>query len=232
MTPNEYFIKEAKKELAFGANGIEYYQFTDGGLPIYYNRFRNFQETMRKHEEWKVSEIILNEYLEMVQNFIKDGSLTPDRRLAEIERLTTMLNWRREQSNDLMLVYELASIWFFDSSEDPAEYDINYAKNKIKIWCETKEIQVDGKLYPSLLAFFLRTPLNRFIDFQDFSQVGTMTYLKKMFETYYSHSLHNFSMLSETEKEGNIGQNISSVMEMSLGLINLIDIEQQNITTS
>jgi hypothetical protein len=231
MTPNEYFLKEAKKELAFVANGAEYYQFTDGGLPIYYKRFYAFQETMRRHEEWKVTQSVFEEYLDMVDKFTNDNSLTPDRRIAEIQRLTTMLKWRREQSNELMLVYELASVWYFDESEDPCEYDSTYAKKKVDLWLNTKEIEFDGEKI-DLIAFFLRTPLNRFIDFQNFSQDGMIVYLNKLYQTQFSHSLYNFSMLSESEKGTSIGQNINFLMEMYKGLVSLTDIEQPNITTS
>jgi len=231
MTPNEYFLKEAKKERAFVANGVEYYQFTDGGLPIYYKRFYAFQETMRRHEEWKITQSVFEEYLDMVDKFTNDNSLTPDRRIAEIQRLTTMLKWRREQSNELMLVYELASVWYFDESEDPCEYDSTYSKKKIQLWLNTKEIEFDGEKI-DLIAFFLRTPLNRFIDFQNFSENGTIAYLNKLYLTQLSHSMYNFSTLSESEKGTNIGQNISFLMEMYKGLILLTDTEQPNITTS
>jgi len=231
MTPNEYFLKEAKKELAFVANGVEYYQFTDGGLPIYYKRFYAFQETMRRHEEWKVTQSVFEEYLDMVDKFTNDSSLTPDRRIAEIQRLTTMLKWRREQSNELMLVYELASVWYFDESEDPCEYDTNYAKKKMELWVNTKEIEFDGEKI-DLIAFFLRTPLNRFIDFQNFSENGTIQYLNKLYLTQFSHSMYNFSTLSESEKGTNIGQNISFLMEMYKGLILLTDTEQPNTMIS
>jgi len=231
MTPNEYFLKEAKKELAFVANGVEYYQFTDGGLPIYYKRFYAFQETMRRHEEWKVTQSVFEEYLDMVDKFTNDNSLTPDRRIAEVQRLTTMLKWRREQSNELMLVYELASVWYFDESEDPCEYDSTYAKKKIQLWLNTKEIEFDGEKI-DLIAFFLRTPLNRFIDFQNFSENGTIQYLNKLYLTQLSHSMYNFSTLSESEKGTNIGQNINFLMEMYKGLILLTDTEQPNTMIS
>lgn len=230
---NEYFLKEAKKELVFSCGGVDYYQFTEGGLPIYYNRFREFQATMNRHEEWKVTNEVFTEYLDMIQKFAKDTKLTAERKVAEIERITEFIKWRREQSNELMLVFELASVWYFDESEDPAEYSSEYAKEKIKNWQGNNNFAIiEGVKLESLLGFFLRTPLNKFINFMDLSEVGTMTYLRKLYETAYSHSLHNYLMLSEIEKGMNIGQNIESLKETHLGLIGLIDSELQNITTS
>ena len=232
MTPNEFFLKEAKKELAFTCNGIDYYQFTDGGLPIYYNRFRAFQNTIDNHNQFKVTDSVLTEYLDMVDKFTNDNSLTSDRRIVEIQRLTQTLKFRREQSNNLSLVFDISAVWFFDESEDPAEYEINYSKTKIKNWQENNiAILPDGQTV-NLLGFFLKIPLNRFINFQDLSQPGTLTYLKSLTETEFSHSLHNYSMLSETEKEQNIGLNIASLMETYEGLWKLLDSELQNTSTS
>jgi hypothetical protein len=232
MTQNEFFLKETKKELAFTCNGVDYYQFTDGGLPIYFNRFRAFQNTVDNHNQFKVTDAVFTEYLDMVDKFTNDNSLTPERRIAEVQRLTQTLKFRRQQSNNLTLVYDISAIWFFDESEDPAEYDINYSQKKIKIWVENNiAILPDGSTM-NLLAFFLRTPLNRFINFQDLSQPGTLTYLKSLTEVEFSHSLHNYSMLSETEKGQTIGQNIASLMEIYEGLWKLIDGELQSISTS
>lgn len=232
MTTNEFFLKEAKKELAFTCNGVDYYQFTDGGLPIYYNRFRAFQNTVDNHNQFKVTDAVFTEYLDMVDKMTNDRSLEAERRIVEIQRLTQTLKFRREQSNNLTLVYEIASVWFFDQSEDPAEYDYAYGQKKSKIWAENNLAILPNGETVNLLAFFLRTPLNRFIDFQDLSQTGTLKYLKSLNELSFSHSLHNLSLLSESEKETNIGQNISSLMETYEAFWKLIDSELQNTSTS
>ena len=232
MTPNEFFIKEAKKELAFTCNGVDYYQFTDGGLPIYYNRFRAFQNTVDNHNQFKVTDAVFTEYLDMVDKMTNDRSLEAERRLVEIQRLTQTLKFRREQSNNLTLVYEIASVWFFDESEDPAEYDYAYGQKKSKIWAENNIVILPQGQTVNLLAFFLRMPLNRFINFQDLSEIGTLKYLKSLNELSFSHSLHNLSLLSESEKETNIGQNISSLMETYEAFWKLIDSELQSTSTS
>ena len=232
MTPNEFFIKEAKKELAFSCNGVDYYQFTDGGLPIYYNRFRAFQNTVDNHNQFKVTDAVFTEYLDMVDKMTKDHSLEAERRIVEIQRLTQTLKFRREQSNNLTLVYEIASVWFFDESEDPAEYDYTYGQKKGIEWAKNNIAILPNGETVNLLAFFLRTPLNRFIDFQDLSHNGTLKYLKSLNELSFSHSLHNLSLLSESEKEMNIGTNISLLMETYEAFWKLIDSELQNTSTS
>lgn len=231
MTANEHFIKEAKKELAFTCNGVEYYQFTDGGLPIYFNRFRQFQNTFDNHTQFKVTESVLTEAIDMIIHFTNDSSMSPERRIAEVQRVVETFKWRREQSNNLDLLYEIASIWFFDQTEDPAEYDYNYGKKKANIWAENNTCTLPSGEKINLLFFLTHTPLNQFIDFQDLSQVGTLEYLKKLKEVEFSHSLYNLSRLSKSEKSGIIGQNIASLMETSEALWKLIDSELRNTTT-
>lgn len=232
MTPNEFFLKEAKKELAFSCNGVDYYQFTDGGLPIYYNRFRSFQNTIDNHNQFKVTDAVFTEYLDMIDKMTNDRSLEAERRIVEVQRLTQTLKFRREQSNNLSLVYEIASVWFFDESEDPAEYDYAYGQKKSKIWAEKNIAILPNGETVNLLAFFLRTPLNRFIDFQDLSHNGTLKYLKSLNELSFSHSMHNLSLLSNEEKETSIGQNIGLLMETYEAFWKLIDSELQNTSTS
>lgn len=220
---NEHFKSETKKEKAFESKGVAYYHFTDGGTPIYYKRFQAFQDKMSKSHEWKISDAVLTEYTDMVRKFTQTGgNLSDERKLAEIARLTDNLEWRRQQSNDVALVYEIAAVWYFDETEDPADYSEDYAKEKIHRWMEDSE----------LFAFFLRTPLNRYIDFSGLSDPGMQTYLKAMYQAAYEQSKSNFLRLSESERESEIGQNILLVAESYLALMNLIDLGLLNTTTS
>lgn len=232
MTKNEFFLKETQKELAFTIDGVGYYCFTDGGVPIYYNRFREFQQRMQWNEEWKVTNEFLQEHIDMTDKFIKDSSFTAEYKIAQIQRLNENLKFRREQSNNFTLVYDLASIWFFDESEDPAEYNQSYNNKKVEKFTKSRTCILPNGDEVNLLAFFLRTPLNRFIDFQNISEVGTLKYLKKLQELQFSHSLYHFTMLSESEKKESIGQNIAFQMAISQNLTELLDLELQSFTTS
>jgi len=229
---NKRFEEETEKELIFECDNIKYYQFINGGTPMYYARFKQFQETMRKHEEWRINDSVLSEYIDMVSSLTQNKGLDSERRIAEIARVTEMIKWRREQSNDLQLIYELASIWYFDESEDPSKYDYSHAQEKIKSWMKSNECTIEGVKYNSLLSFFLQTPLNRYINFRDLSESGTLKYLQKTTETMLSHSMHNSLLLSEKEKGESMGLNISSLMETYQNLNYLIGLELENISTT
>lgn len=211
---NSKFDEEPKKEVAFTHDGIDYYHFTEGGTAIYFQRFRALQNAMQKHEEWKVTDEVLTEFVDMVQKFAGEGNT------SEILGLVQKFKWRRTQNEDFMLMYELASIWYFDESEDPAIYDASYCRVKIERWRKS------GKL----LAFFLRTPLNKYIDFSSLLGDGMQKYLLEMHLTLYAQSAMNLLRLSESEKLGNTGKNITYLMETYSDLAKLIDTELPSIT--
>ena len=213
---NKRFLEEPKKEVAFLHKGVEYYHFADNGTAIYYQRFRALQDTIRRHEEWRITADVLQEYLDLVTKFAREGNT------REIELLTQKLNWRRTQSNDLMLLYDLVSIWYFDATEDPAVFDVAYAKKKIESWVGSDE----------LLAFFLKTPLNKYIDFSDLLSDGSRQYLKELHLTLYAQSAMNLLTLSESEKESSTGKNITWLMEMYSNLTKLLDTGLYSTTTS
>lgn len=221
--PNHFFTQETKKELAFESDGVKYYHFTDGGAPIYIRRFQAFQDKMSKAEEWKISDAVLSEYMDMVEKYTMDGgNISAERKLAEIARLTDNMKWRRRQNNDMQIVFELASVWYFDQTEDPAEYNESYAREKIKRWQGDRE----------LFSFFLRTPLNKYIGFSEPSESGTRNYLRAMYSAVLEQSLNNLSRLSKSETESEIGQNILLLVETYRAMINLIDLESESISTS
>mgnify|MGYP007024648127 CR=1 FL=1 len=210
---NIEFEKEAKKELAFECDGIKFFQFTDGGIPMYYKRFQAMQETLRKHDEWKITGEVLKEYVDLIKKHSAKGGKEPQKQLWEIERLTAQFEWRMNQDSDVMLVYDLASVWFFTDEDDPADYHRSKALSYIKMWT----------MKPELFFFFVNTPLNRFVPLERLLETGTLSYLQSLYQTVLGQLANSFSMLSESEKSESIGQNIKWQMETYLNLLGLID---------
>lgn len=235
---NQAFLAEAKKELAFtitdSLSGEIYkvYQFSDGGSPIYYNRFRAITQMFQRHDEWKVDKSTMDEYLDMTAKYLNDASISPDEKVMQISRLLNNLKFRIDQSNSFTLVYEIASIWFFTEFEDPTDYNYSRVQKNMLLFSRNKTCILPDGNEVNLLAFFLSTPLNRFISFQDLSEQGTIAYLKKLQEYQLSHSLYNLTKLSSEEKTMPIGQLIEFQVEMSKQLIELLNSELRNTTTS
>jgi hypothetical protein len=63
-------------------------------------------------------------------------------------------------------IYKLASVIFFDDSENPYRFDRSYNKKKIDLW----------KKDPAVIGFFLQTPLKDLIPYLDSQKSNLQTY--------------------------------------------------------
>lgn len=87
----------------------------------------------------------------------------------DMPKLATLYKNLRERLMMLPLpdhIFRLASVVFFDKSEDPYNFSRKYANEKVERW----------KRDPNALAFFLRTPLTDLIPFLDLQQVDLHTF--------------------------------------------------------
>jgi hypothetical protein len=92
----------------------------------------------------------------------------------DLIKLATLVKHLRERLSMLPVeahVFKLASVMYFDESENPYFYDRVYADKKIKRWMED----------PEVLDFFLQQPLKDLIPFLDTEKA----------------SLHSFSVITE-----------------------------------
>lgn len=148
---------------AFRHNGKVYYHFQDSfkipagrtlcALAIYEElRMRCNREYLEKHI--KATEIILS-----------------DPKKINIQAIALMNANLKER---LALVpfpdhiYKLASVTFFDETENPASYDFVYNKKKIEEW----------KKDPALLDFFLQTQFQDLIPFSNSQDVSAKIYFQ------------------------------------------------------
>jgi hypothetical protein len=65
-------------------------------------------------------------------------------------------------------VWKLASVVFFDETENPYDYDYKYGIEKIKLWKKEKDIA----------NFFLNTPINKLLPYLDMSEQDLAIYMK------------------------------------------------------
>lgn len=228
MTPNEFFLKEQYKELEFICNGIEYYRISNSGIPTYFQRLQAFQNRMQDHEEFKLTGAEINEAIGMIKSFNNNKSLTEVERVFEVNRIVGNFEHRREQNNKIQLLYDVASIWYFTAEEDPSVYEYEYAKKHIKNWLQNNEAILPDGTKTKLSDFFLQTPMNRFVDLQNWYDFDTQQYSKKLMELGYSHSLYNLSKLTQEEKTSNLGESIGWLMEMYSLFWQLNDSELSN----
>lgn len=87
----------------------------------------------------------------------------------DLIKLATLIKHLQERLNMIPVsdhIYKLASVIFFDESENPYTFDREYAKKKIELW----------KKDPEVLSFFLQTPLRELIPYLDSQGANLVTY--------------------------------------------------------
>lgn len=146
---------------AFVHNGTTYYTFVDmfqmptvRGLQAldYYDEFN-----MRCTKDFLLAFV-------KAQREILSNAKKLD--LIKLATLTKYLEERLEMIPVPDHVYRLASVMFFDKTEDPYFFDRNYAGKKIDQW----------KKDPEILSFFLQTPLKDLIPASTLQDVNLQSY--------------------------------------------------------
>jgi len=190
--PRPRFLIDPKEpiELAWiDHTGMEYYQFADPmntpclrGLNAI-TFFRELQMmTTREHLEKEVA--FLTEQVKKAKASLsgENGKINLVKTIEALNEIEAVQVFRKERMQMLFapdLAYKLASVVFFDQSENPYQYDAEYGKKKIARWKENEEIG----------AFFLREPIVRLMPYME--QLGeniptysmtAMKILEKQFE--------------------------------------------------
>lgn len=136
---------------AFSVGGVDYKEFdTIANIP--YKRALKFF-SIYDELSMKTDAFYLHAHVKAV-----DKLLSGKVGLKEISAILTLNNQLKERltwvhSEDL--VYKLASVVFFDNSENPDDWEWSYASKKIEHW----------KKHESALAFFLHEPIVRLLPY-------------------------------------------------------------------
>jgi hypothetical protein len=167
QTIQGWFKREPKFEVdekhkvvpAFEMDGVQYYQFADINNMMtgrafvamdYYNEL-----SMRCTREYLV------EHCDAMEKVLSGDSIN----VINIAQLHTQLKERLEMILQPDIVYKIASVVYFDESEQPYTYDFKYNQKKIEQW---KSKGMD---------FFLQIPLNELIPSLDLSEVDLKNYM-------------------------------------------------------
>ncbi len=171
---------EHQVEFAFkGIDGTEYYHFTTG-YNGYYERYMAFTDRLAEIEQ-RVDNKYLKLYLKTLKEYGKKGEI------GEIFILSQHLEDRMDYICNVEFIYNLASVWFFDKSENPYTYDYGYADKKIRKWKADKD----------LLSFFLKTPLRAYIPLPDTLIESIKTFEKGQYISELSTSKYHLRNLSK-----------------------------------
>jgi hypothetical protein len=148
---------------AFESGGVQYYMMKD----IFNSFAGRALDAMAIYEKWtmRTTPEFMRDWLQALENTINANPI-------KITEVAEMINVMRERINFAVptesIIWELASVAFFDRNESPYRYDEAYAKEKISRWKEDI----------GLPAFFFKTPLRDLVSLPDLSEDALKNYLK------------------------------------------------------
>ena len=159
-------------EYAFTSGGTKYYQFADiTNLPYE----RGLQAMYIYNQvEMRCSRDFLTRYTDAVHQVLHGKDID----IYALNQMNEILKQRLSMPCDMELLYQLASVAFFDKTENPAIYEGAYAEKKIAKWRKDKEVA----------AFFSQKPLTELMPFLRNVGGDLSTYSKLNEELNKTHS--------------------------------------------
>jgi hypothetical protein len=162
-------------EYAFTCSGTKYYRFADiTNLPYE----RGLMALVAYNElDMRCSRDFLIRYQGAIDDILHQQKID----IFKIQQLNELLKQRLQMPTDVDLLYKLASICFFDKSENPAVYEPAYAEKKIAKWRKDKGVR----------DFFMQTPLLELMPFLKSvnTDLDTFSELQKEIKMIHSECL-------------------------------------------
>lgn len=136
-------------EYAFTCGGTKYYRFADITNLPYERGLMALQ--VYNEVEMRCSREFLIQYTDAIDKILREQNID----IFKINELNKILRQRLALPTNTDLLYKLASVCFFDKSENPAVYEPAYAEKKIAKWRKDKGVH----------DFFMQKPLLELMPF-------------------------------------------------------------------
>lgn len=136
-------------EYAFTSGGTKYYRFAEiANLP-----YERGLMAMLAFDElrMKCSREFLIQYADAMDKILHEQKID----IFKIQKLNEILKQKLTLATEVDLMYKIASIVYFDKSENPAVYEPEYAEKKIAKWRKDKGVN----------DFFSQKPLQELMPF-------------------------------------------------------------------
>ncbi len=163
----------------FVVDGVQYYQATQEGVNMLVGRFHAFGDTLRKHDELKLTGALLETGfagLKLMLKRIRSQALTDTEQVLDSVQESLLIIDRLEQRQTIGLsleqTYEIASIFHFSEDEDPGSVDWSINKKKISSWLKDERA---GLFFYS----FLNSPIGNYIPLVSLSDTNMLSFLKE-----------------------------------------------------
>lgn len=155
-------------EFAFECKGKEYFRMAhEFRLPS--GRYKFLDAYLTEHE-LRMTPKMFNDYLDRIEN-----NLNGKGGVIKLNEIAVTIYNMRTHANLLFVpdtIKKLASVIYFDESEDLRDYDPEYGKKKIADW-ETDETY----------AFFLTRPIVELLNLEGISVTSLQTYIQMSQDT-------------------------------------------------
>jgi hypothetical protein len=178
---------------AFKFKGIQYFELQDI-FDIPCQRAFAIRDIMDELG-MKCSREYLQAHTTAVQNILSDSKSI---NIPELAKLNQQLQERLDMIIDSDLVYKIASVYYFDESENPYNYSFKYAIQKVNAW----------KKGGDYLSFFSLEPIKLLANLTVLLRDDLLAYLtvqqkmtKQQLESIFTH-------LSETDKKKDFAQTL------------------------
>lgn len=159
-------------EYAFTCGGTKYYRFADiTNLP--YERGLMALHVYNE-VDMRCSRQFLLHYADTIDKLLHEQKID----IFKINQINEILKQRLTLTTDTDLLYKLASVCFFDKTENPAVYEPDYAEKKIAKWRKDKGAR----------DFFLQKPLLELMPFLQSVDTDLDTYSSMCDELNKIHS--------------------------------------------
>lgn len=159
-------------EYAFTCGGTKYYRFADiTNLP--YERGLMALHVYNE-VDMRCSRQFLLRYADTIDKLLHEQKID----IFKINQLNELLKQRLTLTTDTDLLYKLASVCFFDKTENPAVYEPDYAEKKIAKWRKDKGVR----------DFFMQKPLLELMPFLQSVDTDLDTYSAMCDELNKIHS--------------------------------------------
>lgn len=163
-------LPEHHIEHAFTCGGTAYFNFTDQfNIPC-----ERAMDALHIYQEFRnrTDDVFLRAHCKAKQELYKKNPIN----LFEIKKLDDQLEERLDMAlPPPRIIAMLASVFYFDETENPYKYDRAYAEKKIQKWM-TDKIEIDGMEKP--YDFFLLKPIQSLLPSLDLSEQDFQNYLK------------------------------------------------------
>jgi len=155
-------------EFAFECKGKQYYRMSHE-FRLTAGRYKFLDAFLREHE-LRMTPKMFNDYLDKIEAQLNGRSGT-----IELSKIAVMIYNMRSHANLAFLpetIEKLASVVYFDETEDLRDYDPEYGKKKIAEWKE------DGQY-----SFFLTRPIVELLNLEGISVTSLEKYMQSAQET-------------------------------------------------